>query len=130
HRVLDADPKARIVVLNGQIHSGYDKNDDSANEILEHSFGHKSIVVEFAGGHNFETLSYLDHELSVRISLVARLVFLDQKRFCFPIDKSDDVRTADYMVHLPQVDRLPSPTELLIAPRSLPLNEFLRRLRN
>jgi len=94
------DKKARILFYCGQSHSGYNKVDDSANEILK-KIGIKSKVVEFAGG---EIASDDPYFFVDKIAKAAQNLKIDQKKFGLRINSNDDVRGMDYVIHLPQIE--------------------------
>lgn len=93
------DKKTKILFYCGQSHSGYNKVDDSANEILE-KMGIKSRVIEFAGGEKTgqDAFFFVD-----KVAKAAKNIRVENEKFGLQI-KSDDVREMDYVIHLPQIE--------------------------
>lgn len=91
------------MAFGGLGHKGYYPINDNANQILEHKYGQKSSVVEFAGGErpeDFET------GIDAQIARGAQAQALDEQRFQVPLNPTF-ARPADYIVHLPQVETTP-----------------------
>ncbi len=94
-------PDARILVYNGQSHSGYNLADDSANEILKNEHKVESVTLEFAGGEApGDTYFFVD-----KIATASRNLGVDKDRFGVPISSKFENRPNDYIVHLPQIER-------------------------
>ena len=98
--ILKKNKRARILFYCGQSHSGYNKVDDTANEILE-SVGIESKVVEFAGGKIAKGNAYF---FTDKIAKAAQSVKLSGEKFSLRINSDDDVRGSDHIIHLPQIE--------------------------
>lgn len=99
--VIKKDVRAKVLVYNGQSHSGYNMVDDSANEILNNAYNLPSTTVEFAGGQiTSDNNFFVD-----KIGKAAQNLKIDKTKFGLPIDAQAEVREADYIIHLPQVEK-------------------------
>lgn len=96
------DKKAKILFYCGQSHSGYNKVDDSANEILE-KMGIRSKVIEFAGGEVAPEDAYFFVD---KVAKAAQGLKVGGEKFGLRVKSDDDVRGMDYVIHLPQVEKL------------------------
>lgn len=107
-KVLKQHADARVLVFCGSGHSRYTDNhatDISANEILKRQYGRESVVVKFAGGAPGEGERREFIDVGNRTSNAAQQLKVDQERFAVRLNRSELVRDADYVIHLPQIEK-------------------------
>lgn len=99
--VIKQSPKARVLVYNGQSHSGYNMVDDSANEILKNVYNIQTTTAEFAGGE----IAHDNFFFSDKIGKAAQTLKIGKTKFGLPVAPTAETREAVYMIHLPQTER-------------------------
>lgn len=92
---LKSDSKAKVLVYSGRDHVGYSSDHNQANEILKDEFGRSSTVVLFTS--NIDT----SQTLSGRVAKAAKAVGLDNKQFALQLERANDKRPADILLHSP-----------------------------